>query len=62
MKSQPNPEWNRTALEAHVVAYEKAKADFLRDMEHEPETVEELSSILRRAEGIRKGEISEASK
>ena len=54
---QPALDWTQLDLDRHQAAFAQAKADFVRDHGFTPTTAAELSSVLRRAEAIRKGEL-----
>lgn len=56
-KDEPAVDWTQTDLIRHQNAFTIAKADFIKLNGFAPTTSAELSSVMRRAEAIRKGEL-----
>ena len=50
-------DWTQCNLDSHTTAYMKSREDFIRDMEREPDCLEDYKAIIRRAEKIRQGQL-----
>jgi hypothetical protein len=56
-KGEPAVDWSQVDVIKHRNAFTRAKAEFFEAHEYAPTTSAELSSVMRRAEAIRKREI-----